>query len=254
LDPIGVFRCQAKELYQCPNQPRADQGEGGLIELFPHKNFEQALEGLERFSHVWVIFMFDQAKNWKPKILPPRSDKKVGCLASRSPHRPNPIGMSVLELKSVSGRKIEVGHHDLVDGTPILDIKPYLPSNDSIPHANGGWTEDVDDLIQHEVSLSSVAKDQLDWLRSQGLELLDLARLTLELYPKPRTGRRNRQLENDHFELSCKTWRLIYTLSGQKVTVLEVRSGYALEFLDGRKASKWDDVPLHVAFLRTFDL
>ena len=254
LNPIGFFRCQAQELYQCPNQPRLDQGQGGMIELLPHQNFEQALDGLDRFSHIWLIFLFDQAQGWKPKIMPPRGDQKVGCLASRSPHRPNAIGMSVLELKGVRGLRCEVGHHDLVDGTPILDIKPYLPDYDSVPHATGGWTDDLVSLKQYELSHTPLAEKKLTWLKERGVDLLALAKVTLELYPLPRKGRRNRQLKDGTYELSCKTWRMTYDLEDNaRVILLDIRGGYDSDVLEGKVFSKWPDVPLHLEFIGEFE-
>lgn len=235
---------------------------GGRIELVSGENLDQALEGLDGFSHIWVLFHFDQAQQWKPKIMPPRGDRKVGCLASRSPHRPNPIGMSVLELISISGRVLELGHHDLVDGTSILDIKPYLPKVDAWPNATEGWVGECEHFPVCELTFSTLCDEQLQFLKQRGLDLLALAQVSLEMYPFPRKGRRNRELADGNYELACKTWRLRYSAVQErdgasnedvvKVNLLGISSGYSREVLLGQEPSRWDDVPLHQAFVQVF--
>ncbi len=150
FEPIGILRSPFKEKFGIPRQPGLTKSAEGVIHLGPNPDFKQAVAGLEKFSHLWLIFVFHEhgAKNWKPSIRPPRlgGAKKVGVLASRSPHRPNPIGLSAVELKAIkvdkTGIKIHVLGVDLLDQTPILDIKPYLPYADIIPEATSGWAEE----------------------------------------------------------------------------------------------------------------
>ena len=107
---------------------------------------EHSLLGLERFSHVWLIsyFHLNTNKTIRPKIHPPRlKGESIGLFASRSPHRPSPIGLSLARIVAVKGATIHLAGIDLVDGTPILDIKPYIPEWDSVPHATPGWTKDA---------------------------------------------------------------------------------------------------------------
>jgi tRNA-Thr(GGU) m(6)t(6)A37 methyltransferase TsaA len=252
LKPIGCFKTLEKELYQLPNQPRQDIDNQGWIELIDGLSLEQALDGLEGFSHIWVIFWFHQAEGWKPKIMPPRGDKKVGCLASRSPHRPNPIGMSVLELKEIKGRNLKVGSHDLVDGTLILDIKPYLPKVDQKSDAKEGWTSKVGDLKKFTVIPKFKAQVKLAWLKDRGVDLMALGQVSLELYPMPRKGRRNKLMPDGHYMLACKTWRVYYDVQDQNVILLDVKSGYSDSVLKGEESSKWDDVPVHMEFVDFF--
>lgn len=111
----------------------------------------EALRGIENFSHLWLIFHFDKAdkKQYTPTVRPPKlgGNKRIGVFATRSPYRPNPIGLSLVKLVKVvetkEGLVLEVEGADLVDGTPILDIKPYLPFVESVPSANGAYTEET---------------------------------------------------------------------------------------------------------------
>lgn len=125
---------------------------GGRIVFEPAYRSADALRGLEGFSHLWLIWVFDRAvrENWSPTVRPPRlgGNTRMGVFATRSPFRPNPIGLSCVELIHVEsdtpdGPVLHVRGADLVDGTPILDIKPYLPYCDARPAARGGFTDDL---------------------------------------------------------------------------------------------------------------
>jgi tRNA-Thr(GGU) m(6)t(6)A37 methyltransferase TsaA len=152
LEAIGVLSTCFKEKFGIPRQPRLVAGADGVLKLNDHPFLKTAVRGLEGFSHIWVVFLFHRhdAKNWKPTIRPPRlgGAKKVGVLASRSPHRPNPIGLSAVKLERIDfdapgGVELHLSGVDFLDGTPVLDIKPYLAYADSIPEASAGWAEEV---------------------------------------------------------------------------------------------------------------
>ena len=128
----------------------------GRIVFAPEYRNPDALRGLEGFSHLWLMWVFNQAiqKNWSPTVRPPRlgGNQRMGVFATRSPFRPNPIGLSCVELAGVEldthdGPVIHVRGADLVDGTPILDIKPYLPYGDCHPDATGGFTDTAGDFL-----------------------------------------------------------------------------------------------------------
>ncbi|HAH07743.1 MAG TPA: tRNA (N6-threonylcarbamoyladenosine(37)-N6)-methyltransferase TrmO, partial [Elusimicrobia bacterium] len=102
--------------------------------------------GLERFSHIWLLPSFPLNTNTRfvPKVHPPRlRGRSIGLFASRAPQRPNPIGLSLVRLERVEGDTLHLSGVDLVDGTPILDVKPYIPESDCVPGASAGWTEDA---------------------------------------------------------------------------------------------------------------
>lgn len=148
FEPIGTIRSPYKEKFGIPRQSGMAEEVRGEICLRKDPHWEQALKGLGGFSHIWIIWVFHKhdAKKWRPSIRPPRlgGAKKVGVLASRSPHRPNPIGLSAVKLERIRldakpGPVLEVSGLDILDGTPVLDIKPYLPYADVIPGASSGW-------------------------------------------------------------------------------------------------------------------
>ncbi len=148
--PIGFVRSPYLRRIDAPHQPCVTEGlETGdaaeaILELEPGIP-EEALRGLEGFQRIWVIFVFHRNEGWKPLVVPPRGPRvKRGVLATRSPHRPNAIGLSVVELVSVEGRRLRLRGVDLLDGTPVLDLKPYVPYADAFPDSSAGWIDGVD--------------------------------------------------------------------------------------------------------------
>ncbi|SQI42812.1 putative methyltransferase, YaeB/AF_0241 family [Leminorella richardii] len=151
LTPIGVIRSPYKEKFAVPRQPGLVEDGTGELHLLPPYAQAEAVRGLEQFSHIWILFIFHQTKDggWRPTVRPPRlgGNARMGVFATRSTFRPNPIGMSLVELRGVrqqEGRVIlELGSLDLVDGTPVVDIKPYLPFAESLPHAHAGFAQEA---------------------------------------------------------------------------------------------------------------
>ncbi|MEI8258110.1 MAG: tRNA (N6-threonylcarbamoyladenosine(37)-N6)-methyltransferase TrmO, partial [Deltaproteobacteria bacterium] len=146
LEPIGVIRTPHGDRASAPRQPYVAASVPGTIELFPGRGYERALDDLQGWEYIWVIFWFHLNKGWRPKVLPPRSKVRRGLFSTRTPHRPNPLGLSVLELVSVDRLTLNVRGVDLIDGTPILDIKPYVPWADALPNAGTGWFTPPEDL------------------------------------------------------------------------------------------------------------
>ncbi len=147
---IAHIRTDLPEKFGVPRQSGLVPQLRGTIVFEPDYRNPDALRGLEGFSHLWVIFRFHKAERetWSPTVRPPRlgGNRRMGVFATRSPFRPNAIGLSCVKLEGVRldeqlGPVIEVRGADLVDGTPILDIKPYLPYADCHPEAAGGFTE-----------------------------------------------------------------------------------------------------------------
>ena len=103
-----------------------------------------AFRDLEGFDRIWLVFAFDRSEGWTTEVKPPRGGPKRSVLATRSPHRPNPVGLSSVELVAVEDRALRVRGIDLLDGTPILDIKPYVPYADAFPDARAGWIDALD--------------------------------------------------------------------------------------------------------------
>lgn len=149
LTPIATVHSCYRQKFGIPRQPGLVSAARGEIELLPPYNRSEALRGLEQFSHLWVQFVFHQClrDEWKATVRPPRlgGNNRIGVFATRATHRPNSLGLSVVKLEGVhqkSGRIwLEVSGLDLVDGTPVLDIKPYIPYADSLTDASGGFAD-----------------------------------------------------------------------------------------------------------------
>jgi len=149
LRPIGVVRAPYTERHNTPRQPGLEgpmeQGSDAISELvlFPELLSADALRDLERFDRVWVISLFHlNGPLRKALVRPPRGGPARGVLATRAPHRPNPIGLSCAPLVEVRGHTVALRGLDLLDGTPVLDIKPYIPDFDAFPAASRGWLDD----------------------------------------------------------------------------------------------------------------
>ena len=149
FSPIARISSCYKEKFAIPRQSGlVGEASAKLVLLKPYAS-EEIVRGLEGFSHIWVVFAFHAIPigQWKPTVRPPRlgGNKRIGVFASRSTHRPNPIGLSAVRLNKISIEAGEVslilGGCDLLDGTPVLDIKPYLPYADAIEGAVGGFAQ-----------------------------------------------------------------------------------------------------------------
>jgi len=140
MQAIGVVHSTYHERFSTPRQATLDDPEPAQIHLNGGLNFEQAVKDLDGFSHIWVIYWMHLNQGWNPTVMPPRGPKvRRGLFSTRAPHRPNSIGLSAVRLKKISGRILHIEGHDMLDGTPVLDIKPYIPYADSIADANSGW-------------------------------------------------------------------------------------------------------------------
>ena len=250
LDPIGFVRSPLATKVQAARQPRAAEGVPARIELLPGRNYEHALEDLARWELIWVLFWFHQNAGWRPKVLPPRSTTgRKGVFATRSPHRPNPIGMSVVRLERVEGLTLHIRDADMLDGTPVLDLKPYIAYTDAHPHAGNGWLEDEgrtlggdgrpsDPLRAYAVDFDPLAAEQAAWIEMHaGFPIGERIRATLALGPAPHPYRRIRQFE-DCLQLSVKEWRVRFSVAARQVRVLEVRSGFRPSQLAGDGADE----------------
>jgi tRNA (adenine37-N6)-methyltransferase len=226
--PIGLVRTPFKDRLSAPRQPAAAEGVPGTLELFGGSGYEHALEDLEGFDHLVVLFVFhrneEEGRGWRPKVLPPRSTKRRGVFATRSPHRPNPIGMSVVELVRVEGLVVHVRNVDMLDESPLLDIKPYVPYADAYPEAKSGWLE-LDPAPAYEIVWREPARAQAAWLRERGVDLEAKVSEILALGPQPHPYRRIRR-EGDAMRLAVRDWRVRFRVEGRRVLVESVASGY----------------------------
>lgn len=192
FSPIGIVRSPFKEKFGVPRQPGIAPAARATLELLPPFDREEALEGLSGFSHVWLVFVFHATaeQGWSPTVRPPRlgGNLRVGVFASRSTFRPNPIGLSVVEFAG-SGREdgrlvLHLRGADLIDGTPVLDIKPYVPYVDSIPQASGGFAAGAPE-VRLAVRFLPAAEAQVAMRAAQYPPLCELIVQVLGADPRP---------------------------------------------------------------------
>jgi tRNA-Thr(GGU) m(6)t(6)A37 methyltransferase TsaA len=227
--PIGVVRSPFDERAAAPRQASAGAGVAARIELYGGHGYEDALSGLDAWEYAWVLFVFhkniEEGRGWKPKVLPPRSTEKHGVFSTRSPHRPNPIGMSAVRVERVDGLVVHVCDIDLLDGTPVLDLKPYVAYADARPDARAGWLETADPKAAWPVEFSDRACAQLAWLRERGIHLRAPIEAALALGPQPHAYRRIRK-HGAGMRLAVKDWRADFDVDGRRIVVRAVHTGY----------------------------
>jgi tRNA-Thr(GGU) m(6)t(6)A37 methyltransferase TsaA len=243
--PIGFARTPFVEKVDAPRQGVVAEDVVGRIEVLPEH--ERALDDLAGFDRIWVLFWFDRATGARPasKVLPPRSDVKRGVFSTRAPHRPNPIGMTAARLDRVEGLVVFVRDLDLLDGTPVLDIKPYIPYADAFPDARTGWLEAPrDPKLSFVVGFSPLAEEQLAWMGENGVILRARIVETLALGPTPHPYRRIKRADDGTSILAVKEWRARFSFEDRTITVLSLASGYRARELAAH--------PVHAAFVARF--
>lgn len=192
FEQIGVIRSPYKEKFAVPRQPGLVKSATGELHLLAPYNQADAVRGLETFSHLWVIFVFHQTMEggWRPTVRPPRlgGNARMGVFATRSTFRPNPVGMSLVELKEIVCQKenviLKLGSLDLVDGTPVIDIKPYLPFAESLADATASYAQHAPDA-EMNVSFSEEVAKQLAALEGRYPQLSTFIREVLAQDPRP---------------------------------------------------------------------
>lgn len=192
LSPIAIIHTPYKEKFSVPRQPDLVQDGVGIVELLPPYNSPEAVRGLEQFSHLWLIFQFDQIEQgkWQPTVRPPRlgGNQRIGVFASRATHRPNPLGLSKVALREVeciNGKVfLHLGAVDLVDGTPIFDIKPYIAYADSEPQAKSGFAQEKP-VAKLQVEFSEAAQSAVEKLEEKRPHLARFIREVISQDPRP---------------------------------------------------------------------
>ena len=189
--PLGYVSSCYREKFGIPRQPGLVTEARAILTLLPAYSGAELVRGLEGFSHVWLIFRFHatEAQGWHPTVRPPRlgGQVRVGVFASRSMFRPNPLGLSVVRLDRVeSGEgvtRLHLSGADLLDGTPVLDIKPYLPYADSLSQAQAGFAPEQPPRIR--VVFSDLAESQCAREQDQGINMRLLIEQVLGQDPRP---------------------------------------------------------------------
>ncbi len=193
FEPIGVVHSPFKQKFGIPRQPGLVTEARGFIELFSPYNQVDAFRGLNEFSHLWLIYLFHaipDSHGWKATVRPPRLGGKtrLGVFSSRSPFRPNPIGLSTVKLEKIeqnkTGTSLHISGLDLLDGTPIVDIKPYIPYTDSYPDAIASFAQTPPDIV-FKVVFKEQAEQQCQCAENQYPGLKTLIESVLSQDPRP---------------------------------------------------------------------
>ena len=219
VKPVAYIETDFKEKFGIPRQSGLCDAAHGRIIFFPEYRNADALRGIEDFSHLWLIFDFSLSHRdeWSPTVRPPRlgGNTRVGVFATRSPFRPNPIGLSCVRLLGVEktekyGTVLNVSGTDLLDKTPILDIKPYIPFSDCHPDATGGFAvENMNHRLRVEMS---------DGHRALfSAEKLDCLLQALSQDPRP-----SYQDDGRKYSMKFSDFDVSFTVSGELLTVTAV--------------------------------
>lgn len=255
LKPIGYIRTQKREKFHARHQPIEAEVECNVLELLPGQDFELALRDLEGFERVWLVWWFHRNPGWRALVLPPRGpSQRRGVLATRSPHRPNALGMTPVRLLGIEGRKLFLGPCDMVDGTPVFDVKPYVPAYDSFPESSAGWIDEVDakeaEPARFTVNFNELAQIQAQWLL-ETWEIDYRERLVEILSRDPSTHRTRRIVRRsaERLEIACGAWLAWFSVKEEVVQVEELAPSFKLSFLNREDYHDVPDREAQLAFL-----
>lgn len=231
LRVIGHLRSCLREKFAAPRQPLLAPGATASLTLKDEFLPDHSLVGLDGFSHVWLFsyFHLNTNKKFLPKVRPPRlKGAAIGLFASRSPHRPSPLGLSLARLVKVEGRTLFLAGIDLVDGTPILDVKPYIPEWDSVPHADAGWVKDAP-FPTLKVKLSKQALADVKAAEKR-LKISGLAALLKDLLTQDPRNPRDKSQNVDGLELGffLHDFDAHFSVTKGAATVLKLVTGTAM--------------------------
>lgn len=209
---IGIVHSCFSEKFGIPKQPGLVTSAAGEIELLPEYGREELLKELDGFSHIWISFLFHKAipEGWRPTVRPPwlGGQKRVGVFASRSPHRPNFMGLSVVRLEAVEKREktffLKISGFDMLDQTPVLDIRPYLPYCDKVDEASPGYA-DYDVPTNRVVFTPETAKYCATYELKTGRNLSKLIEEIIAQDPRPASQRKlNKAFGMSLWDVNCR--------------------------------------------------
>lgn len=253
LKPIGFLHCKEEYPQTQPRQAVKGDGNTAVIELKSLFPLIQAAEDIKTCSKIWLIYLFHKNKTWNPKVYPPRgSDKKIGVLATRAPYRPNPIGLSCVDVVKVEKNKIYIKNHDLLNQTPILDIKPYLSYSDSFEGVEPAWIQKEE---KYELIYSTKCMEKMKWLSESvqtNFETLLKDQLTYQPFYSKR--KRMKEVGENHFVYSFRTWRFDLEFHDNRIIVQDLFSGYTPEEISDLLEDPYKDKKLHQKFVSNFQI
>lgn len=250
--PIGRFECPQKFRFETPRQGVYAEN-SGVIVLNDDPRLEEACRDLAGVERIWVLFCFHLNEGWRPFIQPPVSPggRRVSTFATRAPYRPNPLGMSCVELERVEKNRLYIRSFDLLDGSPVLDIKPYIPAVDSFPGSRVGWLDEAE-AEPYRIQYLPEASERIGWVRENGgPDLENFCSVQLVLDPFNRKRKRVSPGSDGGWRIGCRTWQIHFSAQNRQITVGTVRSHYTPEEL-GAAEDRYGDKDLHRRFRSVF--
>lgn len=252
--PVAVYHSAAKYPYEAPRQGVYSRLPGTVV--FPEDGpYAAALADLQGFDRIWLIFVFHhvQGEQWKPFVAPPVTDGKEhhSLFSTRSPHRPNPIGLSCVRLLAIKENILTVTESDLLDGTPILDVKPYIPEIECFPDSAAGWRDHIfreEWQIVYEPQVTAA----FAFVKAHtGLDLENFCHVQLRFDPLNRKRKRLSGTEECLY-LHCRTWKMALDVFQEQyvIRVKSVQSNYSAEELLPDAPDPYGDKEAHRLFVK----
>lgn len=230
FDTIAIIHSPYKEKFAVPRQPGLVPSAKAELEILPPYDDINAFIGLQEFSHLWLVFIFHKNRppeKWSPTVRPPRlgGNKRMGVFATRSPSRPNPIGLSLVEfhgIKQIEGKIfLQLSNIDLVDGTPIIDIKPYIPYADAKTDAFAGFAQESPEPLM-QVQFSAQALQVLHQVENRHPELKQLIREVLQQDPRP--AYKKNKPDSKTYAVNLSDFNISWINDGQITTVVKIEA------------------------------
>lgn len=240
IQAVAYCRTPYKQKFGIPRQPGLASAARGFVELQAPFNHIDTVRGLEQYSHLWLVFCFHEnlEQGWKTTVRPPRlgGNEKLGVFATRSTFRPNGLGQSVVKLHKIHQRKgyvaLEISGMDLLDGTPIIDIKPYIPFSDSVPEALGGIAHEAPVLTQVEFSPTALQQLSQYQRQEQYQHLEEL--ITDVLAQDPRPAYKKAKADPKLYQVALYDLDILWRVSAETadtketIVVKEIRAGISV--------------------------
>ena len=233
FNPIALIHSPYKEKFAVPRQPGLVASATAELEILPPYDDINAFSGLEAFSHLWLVFVFhknspsSKSQQWSPTVRPPRlgGNKRVGVFATRSPSRPNPIGLSLVQfhgIKKANGKIfLQLSSIDLVDGTPVLDIKPYIPYADAKPDALAGFAQSEPEALM-KIQFSEKAAGKIEQCLNSHPNLQQLIIEVLQQDPRP--AYKKNQPDSKIYAVHLSNFNISWVNEGLISTVIDIET------------------------------
>lgn len=252
LERIGTIYHQARRKAELPFQGKYNPHGLAVIQVEKPYQSHNYLAEIEQFQHLWLIFGFHlNSKTSHKARLPARNSFHPGVFASRSPYRPNQLGLSCVELQKREGSKLYVRSFDLLDQTPIYDIKPYVPSYDALSQSR--VPQALTSVEERKIIFLAAFEEKNSWLiENCELDLKYLCHSQLAIGPLGKDRKRIQWTSESQGLLAFRTWRIMFEITKREMQVLDIHSGYSQDELKLAKIDPYQDKKQHLNFCQVF--